>query len=41
MQEMGDVLLAANAQLQKNADHVQSRRAVYFRDWQGGDGGRQ
>ena len=34
MQEMGEILLAANAQLQQDADHVQSRRAVYFRDWQ-------
>ncbi|MBS0018481.1 MAG: TldD/PmbA family protein [Arthrospira sp. SH-MAG29] len=34
MQEMGDILLAANAQLLKKANHVQSRRASYFRDWQ-------
>ncbi|MCW6038475.1 TldD/PmbA family protein [Spirulina subsalsa FACHB-351] len=34
MQEMGDILLAANDQLKRNASHVQSRRAVYFRDWQ-------
>jgi TldD protein len=34
MQEMGEVLLDANAQLQLKAKHVQSRRAVYFRDWQ-------
>jgi TldD protein len=34
MQEMSDVLLAANAALGKTATHVQSRRAVYFRDWQ-------
>jgi TldD protein len=34
MQEMSDVLLAANAQLQQKANHIQSRRAVYFRDWQ-------
>lgn len=34
MQEMGDVLLAANDVLNKKARHVQSRRAVYFRDWQ-------
>jgi TldD protein len=34
MQEMRDVLLTANAQLQRDAQHVQSRRAVYFRDWQ-------
>lgn len=34
MQEMGEVLLDANAQLNAKASHVQSRRAVYFRDWQ-------
>ncbi|HEY9818380.1 MAG TPA: TldD/PmbA family protein [Candidatus Obscuribacterales bacterium] len=34
MREMSDVLLAANATLQTTAKHVQSRRAVYFRDWQ-------
>jgi TldD protein len=34
MREMGDVLLAANASLQHKASHVQSRRALYFRDWQ-------
>lgn len=34
MQEMGDVLLAATSQLQKQARHIQSRRAFYFRDWQ-------
>ena len=34
MQEMGDVLLAANAALAQKASHVQSRRAAYFRDWQ-------
>jgi TldD protein len=34
MREMGDVLLAANAQLQSKANHIQSRRASYFRDWQ-------
>jgi TldD protein len=34
MQEMSDVLLAANADLGRKATHVQSRRAVYFRDWQ-------
>ncbi|WP_017307255.1 TldD/PmbA family protein [Spirulina subsalsa] len=34
MQEMGEILLAANDQLKQNASHVQSRRAVYFRDWQ-------
>ncbi|ACK71166.1 peptidase U62 modulator of DNA gyrase [Gloeothece citriformis PCC 7424] len=34
MQEMGDILLAANDQLNRKANHIQSRRAVYFRDWQ-------
>ena len=34
MREMGDILLQANAQLNQKASHVQSRRAVYFRDWQ-------
>jgi TldD protein len=34
MQEMSDVLLAANAKLQQKANHSQSRRAAYFRDWQ-------
>jgi TldD protein len=34
MREMGEVLLDANHQLQLKANHVQSRRAVYFRDWQ-------
>jgi len=34
MQEMGDVLLAANSALAKKATHVQARRAAYFRDWQ-------
>lgn len=34
MREMGEVLLAANDCLLKKATHVQSRRAVYFRDWQ-------
>ncbi len=34
MQEMGDILLTANHQLEKKANHVQSRRAAYFRDWQ-------
>lgn len=34
MQEMGDVLLAANGALAKKATHVQARRAAYFRDWQ-------
>lgn len=34
MREMGDVLLAANDGLEKQGKHVQSRRSVYFRDWQ-------
>ncbi len=34
MREMGEVLLDANAMLSKKAQHVQSRRATYFRDWQ-------
>ncbi|MBW4576041.1 MAG: TldD/PmbA family protein [Aphanothece sp. CMT-3BRIN-NPC111] len=34
MREMGEVLLDANSQLKLKASHVQSRRAVYFRDWQ-------
>lgn len=34
MQEMSDVLLAANSTINKKASHVQSRRAAYFRDWQ-------
>ncbi len=34
MREMGDVLLAANGELANQAKFVQSRRAVYFRDWQ-------
>ncbi len=34
IREMGEVLLAANAQLEKQASHIQSRRASYFRDWQ-------
>lgn len=34
MQEMGEILLAATGELQQRADHIQSRRAVFFRDWQ-------
>lgn len=34
MREMGEVLLDANAKLKLKANHVQSRRATYFRDWQ-------
>jgi TldD protein len=34
MQVMGEVLLAANQSVAKQASHIQARRAVYFRDWQ-------
>jgi TldD protein len=34
MREMGEVLLEANHHLKLKASHVQSRRSVYFRDWQ-------
>lgn len=34
MREMGDVLLSANAHLHQTANHIQSRRTSYFRDWQ-------
>ncbi|BAQ59598.1 TldD protein [Geminocystis sp. NIES-3708] len=34
MQEMGEILLSANHKLNQKANHVQSRRATYFRDWQ-------
>ncbi|WP_017296096.1 TldD/PmbA family protein [Geminocystis herdmanii] len=34
IQEMGEILLTANSKLNKIANHVQSRRASYFRDWQ-------
>jgi TldD protein len=34
MQEMGDILLSVNYQLAQKANHVQSRRVAYFRDWQ-------
>ena len=34
MQTMGEVLLEANAALLRKANHVQARRAAYFRDWQ-------
>ncbi|MGK7902194.1 MAG: TldD/PmbA family protein [Hormoscilla sp.] len=34
MREMSEVLLDANAKLALKASHVQSRRSVYFRDWQ-------
>jgi hypothetical protein len=32
MTEISQVLLAANSDIQKKASHIQSRRAVYFRD---------
>jgi TldD protein len=32
--EIGEVLLQSTAQLKQKANHIQSRRAVYFRDWQ-------
>ena len=34
MREMSDLLLRANDRLAHHAKHVQSRRAIYFRDWQ-------
>lgn len=34
MQEMGDILLAANASVAKQGNHIQARRTSYFRDWQ-------
>jgi len=34
MHEMSEVLLGANDSLKRQANHVQSRRAAYFRDWQ-------
>lgn len=34
MREMGEILLDANAKLKLKASHAQSRRAIYFRDWQ-------
>lgn len=34
MRDMSDVLLSATAELGRVANHVQSRRASYFRDWQ-------
>ncbi len=34
MGEMGDILLASTDKLAQKAKHIQSRRAVYFRDWQ-------
>jgi TldD protein len=34
MQEMGEILLLATQALDRKASHVQSRRSIYFRDWQ-------
>jgi len=34
IQEMGEILLKATDEFRKQANHVQSRRASYFRDWQ-------
>ncbi|MGF1575247.1 MAG: TldD/PmbA family protein [Cyanophyceae cyanobacterium] len=34
MKQMGEILLEANGSLEKKAQHIQSRRAAYFRDWQ-------
>jgi TldD protein len=34
IQEMGEILLKATAEFKKQANHVQSRRSSYFRDWQ-------
>ena len=34
IKEMGEILLATTDQLGRQATHVQSRRASYFRDWQ-------
>jgi TldD protein len=34
MKDMGEILLSANQELDRKASHTQSRRAVYFRDWQ-------
>jgi TldD protein len=34
MQEMGDILLAANGAIAQQANHIQARRSAYFRDWQ-------
>ncbi|MBF2057895.1 MAG: TldD/PmbA family protein [Cyanobacterium sp. T60_A2020_053] len=34
MSEMGEILLSANHSLAQKANHIQSRRGVYFRDWQ-------
>lgn len=34
MGEMGEILVAANGALAQKAKHIQSRRSLYFRDWQ-------
>ncbi len=34
MKEMGEILLEANAQLERKVNHLQARRSNYFRDWQ-------
>lgn len=34
IEEMGHTLLQANGKLAQKANHIQSRRAMYFRDWQ-------
>ncbi len=34
MAEMGDILLESTDKLNQKASHIQSRRAMYFRDWQ-------
>ncbi len=34
IREMGEVLLDSTTQLKQKANHVQSRRGTYFRDWQ-------
>lgn len=34
IREMGEILLQATTQLKQKANHIQSRRATYFRDWQ-------
>ena len=34
MQEMSEILISANQKLDHYANHAQSRRAAYFRDWQ-------
>ncbi len=34
VKETGEILLAASDTIQKNAQHLQSRRVSYFRDWQ-------